>query len=73
VPAGWMRRAERAVCVSAGTILVPLVGAAVRAFKLPSWSVYAPVWLAIGLVAVVANVSAILRLRAIAIAASQGG
>jgi CDP-diacylglycerol--glycerol-3-phosphate 3-phosphatidyltransferase len=71
VPPGWMRRAERAVCVSAGTILVPPAGAVARAFGLPDWTEYTPVWLALGLVAVVANISAVVRLRAIAVAASE--
>jgi CDP-diacylglycerol--glycerol-3-phosphate 3-phosphatidyltransferase len=70
VPPGWMRRAERAVCVAVGTILVPVAGAAGRALGLPGWVEYSPVWLALGLVAVIANVSAVVRLRAIAVAAS---
>jgi len=65
-----MRRAERAVCVAVGTILVPVAGAAGRALGLPGWVEYSPVWLALGLVAVIANVSAVVRLRAIAVAAS---
>ncbi len=69
VPPGWMRRAERAICVAVGTILVPLAGAVADALALPAWVQFAPVWCSLGLVAVVANVSAVHRLRAIAAAA----
>jgi CDP-diacylglycerol---glycerol-3-phosphate 3-phosphatidyltransferase len=73
VPPGWMRRAERAVCVAVGTTLVPITSFGARELALPDWVPYAPVWLALGLVGVVANVSAVMRLRAIAVAASSPG
>jgi len=69
VPAGWMRRAERAVVVAVGILLVPPVAAAAAAFGAPAWVGYAPVWGAVVLVAIVANASAVFRLRRIAAAA----
>jgi CDP-diacylglycerol---glycerol-3-phosphate 3-phosphatidyltransferase len=70
VPPGWMRRAERAICLSAGTILVPVAAFAVHVLKLPAWVEHLPVLAAITIVAGVGNVSAIRRLRAVAAAAS---
>jgi CDP-diacylglycerol--glycerol-3-phosphate 3-phosphatidyltransferase len=66
VPPSAMRRAERAVCLCIGTVLVPAAAAVVRSAALPTWLGVAPVLVAVGLVAVVANVSAIRRLRALA-------
>lgn len=70
VPPGWMRRAERAACLSLGTIAVPLAGAAAHGIGLPRWTATAPLMLSLGVLAVVANVSAARRLRLIAVAAS---
>ncbi|HEY8039109.1 MAG TPA: CDP-alcohol phosphatidyltransferase family protein [Polyangiaceae bacterium] len=66
VPPGVMRRAERAVCLCAGVALMPCFAWAVRAAVLPAWAERAPIFVALGLVAVVANVSAVRRLRALA-------
>jgi CDP-diacylglycerol--glycerol-3-phosphate 3-phosphatidyltransferase len=69
VPPGWMRRAERAACFSIGTALVPVAGALARFARLPAWVEFTPVLFALAIVAVVGNVSAIRRLRAVAAAA----
>lgn len=61
-PRGWMKRAERLVWLGAGCIaaaLAPLVAAPAAL----------PLGLAVGVVAVFANLSAVLRLRALARAA----
>src|SRR5580692_367587 len=70
VPAGSMRRAERATCLSIGTTLVPIVGALSRRLHGPQWLGEIPVLLAIGVIAVAANLSAVRRLRDIAAALS---
>jgi CDP-diacylglycerol--glycerol-3-phosphate 3-phosphatidyltransferase len=69
VPGGIMRRAERATCLSLGTALAPLMGALSRRLQGPSWAGEVPVVLAVAIIAVSANVSAVRRLRAIAAAA----
>lgn len=66
-PRGAMRRAERAVYLGAGALLTPLAGALTIRFALPEWVAEAPMLAAIAVVGVVSNVSAALRLRAIAI------
>jgi CDP-diacylglycerol--glycerol-3-phosphate 3-phosphatidyltransferase len=66
VPAGAMRRTERAVCLCLGAALTPVSGWAVLESTLPPWAAHAPLFAALGLVAVVANVSAIRRLRFLA-------
>jgi CDP-diacylglycerol--glycerol-3-phosphate 3-phosphatidyltransferase len=68
VPPGAMRRAERAVCLCLG---VALTSASARValgstLPLPAWAAHAPLFAALGLVAVVANVSAIRRLQFLA-------
>ena len=66
VPRGWMRRSERAVYLNVGVALVPLAGACLPndgAMRLVST---APIALAVGIVALFSNVSAIRRLRALA-------
>jgi phosphatidylglycerophosphate synthase len=70
VPNGVMRRAERAVCLSAGTVLVPFTAAIARVAHLPDWVGFAPIVVALGVVALAANASAIARLRAVAQAAT---
>ncbi len=62
-PRGSMRRTERAVVTIVGAALSPLAAAAN-----PAWSL-APIVIAVGVVAVVGNVSAVRRLVAIARAA----
>jgi CDP-diacylglycerol--glycerol-3-phosphate 3-phosphatidyltransferase len=66
VPAGSMRRAERATCLSLGTTLVPIVGSLSAKFHGPGWLGEVPVLLAIGVIAIVANLSAVRRLRDVA-------
>jgi len=65
-PPGAMRRARRAVCMCVGTLLVPpwhwLAGRA----GLPPWTGLAPILAALACIALVANVSAVRRLRSLA-------
>jgi CDP-diacylglycerol--glycerol-3-phosphate 3-phosphatidyltransferase len=65
-PRGAMRRQERAVYFVLGVALVPVAAAAAARWGLPAWIERLPLLLSLGLVAVVANVSAVRRLRAIA-------
>jgi hypothetical protein len=58
-----MRRAERAVCLCFGVGLTPLAVWASGGAMLPGWVARAPLIGALALVAVVANVSAVRRLR----------
>jgi len=71
VPGGGMRRAGRAISMVVGTALVPLSSSLVDHGVLPTWSRQAPIVIALALVATVANVSAIVRLRAIGRAALE--
>ena len=66
VPAGAMRRTERAVCLCLGVALTPVFAWVVPASTLPPWAAHAPLFVALGLVAVGANVSAVRRLRFLA-------
>ncbi len=66
VPPGAMRRAERAVCLCVGVAATPVFAWLTRGSALPVWTTQAPLFVALGLVAVVANVSAIRRLRFLA-------
>jgi CDP-diacylglycerol---glycerol-3-phosphate 3-phosphatidyltransferase len=69
VPDGMMRRAERATVLCVGVALVPF--ASELAARLDAaWLHHAPVLLAVTVVAVAANVSAVRRLRVIALAAA---
>jgi CDP-diacylglycerol--glycerol-3-phosphate 3-phosphatidyltransferase len=70
VPAGSMRRAERATCLSIGTTLVPIVGALCGRLHGPVWLGEMPILLAIGVIAIGANLSAVRRLRDVAAAVS---
>ncbi len=77
VPGGSMRRAERAVWLCGGALLTPLFAAALdRAGYGPALAqpllAEAPAFFAVGLVALVSNVSAVLRLREIGDAAAAG-
>jgi CDP-diacylglycerol--glycerol-3-phosphate 3-phosphatidyltransferase len=65
-PRGAMRRQERAVYFVIGTALVPLAGAVASRWALPPWVAHLPLFGALGLVAVVGNVSAVRRLRTVA-------
>jgi len=66
VPTGVMRRAERAAFLATGITLVPLAGEAARRLALPGWVEVSPIALALLAIGVVANVSAVARLRTIA-------
>jgi CDP-diacylglycerol--glycerol-3-phosphate 3-phosphatidyltransferase len=72
-PRGAMRRQERAVYLVVGVALVPIVAAVCARAGLPPWIARAPLLAALGLVAIVGNVSAARRLRAIAVAAARRG
>jgi CDP-diacylglycerol--glycerol-3-phosphate 3-phosphatidyltransferase len=73
VPPGAMRRTERAALVAAGITLAPFTLALARARLLPAWLALAPVTSALVVLAIAANVSAVLRLVAVARAATGGG
>jgi CDP-diacylglycerol--glycerol-3-phosphate 3-phosphatidyltransferase len=70
VPAGAMRRTERAVCLCLGVALTPVFPRVVPGATLPPWAAHAPLFVALGLVAVVANISAVRRLRFLALGAA---
>ena len=65
-PRGAMRRQERAAYVVLGAALVPPAAAAASAWSLPAWIATAPLAGVLGLIAIVANASAIRRLRVVA-------
>jgi CDP-diacylglycerol---glycerol-3-phosphate 3-phosphatidyltransferase len=65
VPGGAMRRAARAVVLCAGVVLTPLSTELARRAALPEAARELPIWFAVWAIAVVANVSAVRRLRAI--------
>ncbi len=65
-PRGAMRRQERAIYVVLGAALVPVAHALSVRLGLPSGIDRVPLIAAFGLVAIVGNASAILRLRAVA-------
>jgi CDP-diacylglycerol---glycerol-3-phosphate 3-phosphatidyltransferase len=65
-PRGAMRRVERAVYLGVGVLLVPIAGAVAVRFGLPAWVERAPILLALALVGVVGNVSAVRRLMSVA-------
>jgi CDP-diacylglycerol--glycerol-3-phosphate 3-phosphatidyltransferase len=69
VPDGLMRRAERATLMCVGVGLVPFAGEVGARFDLP-WLRHAPILLAVIVVAIAANASAVRRLRVIALAAT---
>jgi CDP-diacylglycerol--glycerol-3-phosphate 3-phosphatidyltransferase len=66
VPTSTMRRAQRAACLSLGTVLVPISALLTHRFELPGWLSHASVLVAVALLAVLGNASAIVRLRTIA-------
>jgi CDP-diacylglycerol--glycerol-3-phosphate 3-phosphatidyltransferase len=66
VPAGAMRRAERATCLCLGATLAPFSGAVSRAVGGPAWVAYFPLVAALLLIGGAANVSAVRRIRLIA-------
>jgi CDP-diacylglycerol--glycerol-3-phosphate 3-phosphatidyltransferase len=70
-PRGAMRRQERAVYLAVGAALVPVAQAAADRLGLPEWVGEVPLLLVLVLIAVVGNVSAVRRLRAIASAVAR--
>jgi CDP-diacylglycerol--glycerol-3-phosphate 3-phosphatidyltransferase len=66
VPPGVMRRAERAVCLCVATAATAAWQPWAIATGLPGWASALPVLVAVSLIAVVANVSAIRRMRLVA-------
>jgi CDP-diacylglycerol---glycerol-3-phosphate 3-phosphatidyltransferase len=72
-PRGAMRRQERAVYLVVGVALVPVAAAVCSRVGLPLWIARVPLFAALALVAVVGNVSAVRRLRAIAEAVRKPG
>jgi CDP-diacylglycerol---glycerol-3-phosphate 3-phosphatidyltransferase len=70
-PRGAMRRQERAVYSVIGVALVPIAAAASAVWTFPSWVVHAPLVAVLALIAIVGNVSAVRRLRAVALAVSK--
>ena len=71
VPPGVMRRPERAVCLCLGVSLSAIAAGLPPGGSASSWVVFAPIFVALGVVAVLANVSAVARLRHIARAAED--
>jgi phosphatidylglycerophosphate synthase len=69
VPDGMMRRAERATVLCVGVALVPFAGEVAARLDTP-WLHHAPVLLAVVVVALAANASALRRLRVVALAAA---
>jgi CDP-diacylglycerol--glycerol-3-phosphate 3-phosphatidyltransferase len=65
-PRGAMRRQERAVYLVVGTALVPIAAAVCARAALPMWIARAPLVAVLAIVAIVGNVSAVRRLRAVA-------
>jgi CDP-diacylglycerol--glycerol-3-phosphate 3-phosphatidyltransferase len=66
VPPGAMRRAERAVCLSVGIAVAATLAWAAHRASLPEWAPRVPLLVALAVIAIVANVSAIRRLRLLA-------
>lgn len=70
VPGGAMRRAARAITMVAGAALTPIWAVVSARLVLPAWTADAPLVVALLVLGVVANVSAVVRLRAIGRAVS---
>jgi phosphatidylglycerophosphate synthase len=66
VPPGAMRRADRAICLCLGVGATPAFGWLAARGAVPGWAARAPLFAALGLIAVVANASAVRRLRGLA-------
>jgi CDP-diacylglycerol--glycerol-3-phosphate 3-phosphatidyltransferase len=66
VPRGAMRRPERAAYLTAGAALTPLTSAWAVSSLQPAWVAQLPMLIALGLVALVANASAIARMGTLA-------
>ncbi len=70
-PRGAMRRAERAVYLSAGVVFAPVAGALALRYDLPASIEFAPILLSLGVVGALGNYSAIRRLHAVARAVAK--
>jgi hypothetical protein len=66
VPMGAMRRPTRVACVAAGASLTPLASVLAQRLGGPPWVAEAPMIVAIAVIALAANVSAVRRLAVIA-------
>jgi CDP-diacylglycerol--glycerol-3-phosphate 3-phosphatidyltransferase len=66
VPPSAMRRPERAVCLCVGIAATAALEALASRGALATWGVHLPLLLALGLIAVVGNTSAVRRLRLVA-------
>ncbi|HEX8794745.1 MAG TPA: CDP-alcohol phosphatidyltransferase family protein [Polyangiaceae bacterium] len=66
VPGGLMRRPERAMCLCTGIAATAALSWLADRGDVPAWTERAPVFAALGLLAFVANASAIARLRLLA-------
>jgi CDP-diacylglycerol--glycerol-3-phosphate 3-phosphatidyltransferase len=62
VPPGIMRRPERAVCLCLATVLMVPWSWFATTHALPPWASELPILIAIGLIAILGNVSAVSRL-----------
>jgi phosphatidylglycerophosphate synthase len=71
VPPGMMRRAERAVCLCLATAIAAFWQPWAATNGLPAWTGALPLLIAVSLIAVVANFSAIRRMRLLAQGASK--
>ncbi len=71
VPGGIMRRAERATCLGVGATLAPLAGALSQKLGGPPRADEVPVVLAVAVIGILANLSAVRRLREIATAVAR--
>ena len=69
VPSSVMRRPERAACLWIGVALASAAGAGGSRWGLPTWIDSVPVVLAVALIAIAANLSAVRRFHAVAVAA----
>ncbi len=68
VPPGVMRRPERAICLCLGVSLSAIATELARG-SAPIWIGHAPIFVSLAVIAVIANVSAVARLRHVARAA----
>jgi phosphatidylglycerophosphate synthase len=66
VPSGAMRRAERAACLCVAAAMAALFAWLGDHSLVPAWAVRTPLLVALALIGIVANVSAIRRLRSLA-------
>jgi CDP-diacylglycerol---glycerol-3-phosphate 3-phosphatidyltransferase len=70
VPGGVMRRAERAMCLCVGVGLAAALGWLAQRGSAPEWAARATLVATVAVIALGANISAVRRLRAVALAGS---